>query len=91
MSAKEERTEKVPLLRLKVPLDGEPAEDLDLMVYAFDRAGAFLANAPVVRDQAKLAIDPKQAGRARLYVGPPPPEEIGDEAPTLKLMKRIRA
>jgi hypothetical protein len=73
---------------LEVGFEGQPDEDVQVVAYAFDRQGNLLASAPVEDGLAHLALEEKQARRARIFLGPPPPAGGEDEMPTVEMMRR---
>jgi hypothetical protein len=77
-------------VRFSVPFDGEPPTDVEIVAYAFDRAGNFLASGALSGGEVTLPISAEQAERARLFIGPALAEE-GQRRPTVDLMRRLNA
>jgi len=78
--------------KIRVSYDGEPGGELQVVAYAFDSRGKFLAQAPIKNGKAKFDLDPSQAKRARLLLGPAAPEDLRvDRPPTLEQLQRSNA
>jgi len=89
---KVEKDRKAKGLRFKVAFEGQPEKKVEVMAYAFDRRGDFLASAPVKDGKVYLELSDEQAKRAHVFFGPPPPEGTPEEqTPTPELMERWHA
>src|SRR5207249_2382737 len=78
-------------VEFQVPFETQPDEATKVVAYAFDRAGNFLTSGEVQKEEAHLALSAEQARRARIFFGPPLPENLQKEPPTLAMMERLRA
>jgi len=75
----------------KTSFEGTPDQAIQVELYAFDRSGRFLDQTAVEENIARLRMDQDQAARTRLFFGPPLPESMQQEKPTLKTMGRLHA
>ena len=75
----------------KIGYEGKPDKPIDAVLYAFDRQGQLVGNAPLRDGQASLDVAPAKLRNARLFVGPALPKERAQQRPTLKTMRHINA
>ncbi len=79
------------IIYFNVKFEGTPEKPISLKLYAFDEKGEVIASTDVKRNQASLELTTKQAKKARIVIGPSPPEGIKEEKPNFDQVQRRKA
>lgn len=83
-------TEKSRTLTIKTGFEGQREGSTEASAYLFDRSGALIAHAAVIKDQAKLTVASVPRG-ARLFIGPTLDKTERASPPTIATVERISA
>jgi hypothetical protein len=76
-------------LQFITSFDDQPEQPIELVAYAFDRAGELIAATQVKEGRAFFKLDARQLRHARIFFAPAP--EGREHKPTLEDMERLRA
>ena len=85
-----DKSEKPRTITVRTSFENQRDADIDATAYLFDRGGAFITSAALVKGEARLTIEQIARG-TRLFVGPSLDKAERESAPSLSTMDRISA
>jgi hypothetical protein len=84
------RSDKSRTLTIRAGFEGQRDTEIESSVYLFERGGALIASAPLVKGEAQVLLDRLPRG-ARVFIGPSLDKTERAGPPSLSTMERISA